>query len=116
MMLSWLIVEVKMAGVGRHMDVFMIISPIAIINWAKCGYTVEQLYCTAVVFPKLSILALYLRIFATKPYRITTYVVAGIVVANSVAGVVTSLMFCKPFSARWDSVLTSTHYIDYLPY
>lgn len=110
------IVEVKVAGVGRHMDVLLALDPSAVIRWAKCGYAVEQLYCTAVVFPKLAILGLYLRIFTTKPYRMTCYVIAGIVVANGIAGVITSLASCHPFAARWDLTRTDANCIDTLQY
>jgi len=109
-------VEVKVAGVGRHEDVLLAFNPVAVINWAKCGYAVETLYCTAVVFPKLSILGFYLRIFTTKPYRMTVYVVAGILVANGIAGVITSLSSCQPFAARWDLTILGSHCIDTLQY
>ncbi|KAL9595419.1 MAG: hypothetical protein Q9219_006462 [cf. Caloplaca sp. 3 TL-2023] len=39
-------------------------------SWAKSAVAVEIIYCTAVVFPKLAILAMYLRLFPIKkPYR-----------------------------------------------
>ena len=77
--------------------------------WSKCGYAIEQIYCAAVAFPKLSILASYLRIFVSKPYRIATYVVAGIVSATAIAGIITSFASCRPFSARWDPDLFLTN-------
>lgn len=87
------------------------------MNWAKCGYAIEQLYCTAVVFPKLSILASYLRIFITRGYKNTTYILGVIIVANGIAGVVTSLASCRPFSARWQGFeYVSAHCIDTVAY
>jgi len=108
------IVEVKVAGVGQHMDVLEVYDPAAVTAWAKCGYAVEELYCIAVVFPKLSILWSYLRIFTMKAQRITVYVLAGIICATAFAGVVTSLASCHPFSARWNPELTTTNCINYL--
>ncbi|KAF2475277.1 uncharacterized protein BDR25DRAFT_382215 [Lindgomyces ingoldianus] len=96
------IVETKIAGIGRHLDVLLVTNPAAIVHWAKCGYAIEELYCTAVVFPKLSILSSYLRIFRTKSYRVTAYVLAAIITANGIAGVVTSLNSCRPFSIRYE--------------
>ncbi|KAF2682951.1 hypothetical protein K458DRAFT_432368 [Lentithecium fluviatile CBS 122367] len=111
------IAETHIAGVGRHLDVLFVTNPQAIINWLKCGYAIEQLYCTAVVFPKLSILASYLRIFLTRGYRRAAYALAVVVVSNGIAGVVTSLASCQPFSARWQGVeYAALHCIDTVAY
>jgi hypothetical protein len=110
-------VEVKVAGVGKHLDVLLVTNPEALIRWAKCGYAIEQLYSIAVVFPKLSILASYLRIFLTKPYRVTTYTLAAIIVANGIAGVITSFASCRPFSSRWTQMAYADKYcIDTVAY
>lgn len=106
------IVEVKIAGVGRHLPVLYIEDPQAVVNWAKCGYAIEEIYCAAVAIPKLSILASYLRILTAKPYRISTYIIGGIVSANAIAGIITSLASCRPFSARWDINLSTSNCLD----
>ncbi|KAF3768156.1 hypothetical protein M406DRAFT_231609, partial [Cryphonectria parasitica EP155] len=106
------IVEIKIAGVGRHLDVLLATDPEAVVNWAKCGYAIEELYCLAVAFPKLSILATYLRIFTERSYRIISYLVGAVIVCAAVAGVITSLASCRPFSARWNLQLYSTNCID----
>ncbi|KAF2760780.1 hypothetical protein EJ05DRAFT_473390 [Pseudovirgaria hyperparasitica] len=96
------IVEVEIAGVGRHLPVVLVTDPEAVKNWAKCAYAVEQLYCVAVSLPKLSIAATYLRIFTEMPYRIATLLVCGVMIANATAGIIASLAQCQPFSARWN--------------
>lgn len=106
------IVEVQIAGVGRHLDVLFATNPEAVVHWAKAGYAIEQLYCAAVAFPKLSILAMYLRIFTSKAYRYTTYAVGAIITAAAVAGIITSLASCRPFSARWNPQLFVSNCID----
>lgn len=72
---------------------------------SKLLVAMEQLYYPAIAFSKLSILASYLRIFASKSYRIITYVVIGIVSATAVSGVVASFTVCRPFSSRWEMYL-----------
>ncbi|KAI1460206.1 hypothetical protein F4805DRAFT_418594 [Annulohypoxylon moriforme] len=106
------IIEVHIAGVGRHLAVLYATNPGAVVNWAKCGYAIECLYGVGVAFPKLSILASYLRIFTTKPYRITTYILIFLVSAIGLSVVVTSLSSCHPFSARWDTNLYVTNCIN----
>ncbi|KAK8061767.1 hypothetical protein PG994_008133 [Apiospora phragmitis] len=68
------IVEVNIAGVGKHLAPLYFTDPQAVINWAKCGIAIECIGCAAVAFPKLSILASFLRIFTTKAYRVPTYI------------------------------------------
>lgn len=88
----------------------------AIVNWAKCLVAVECIYCIAVVFPKLFILSLYLRIFTTKPYRTAAYVLAGLLTANGIAGIATSLVSCVPLPARWNPTLTGAKCIQVDPF
>ena len=107
-----ILVEVKIAGVGQHEDVLLATNPTAVVHWAKAGYAIEELYCTAVIFPKLSILGFYLRIFTTKLFRITVYIIAGILIVNGIAGVITSLSTCQPFAARWDPSIPGAHCIN----
>ncbi|KAI1192401.1 hypothetical protein F5X97DRAFT_340602 [Nemania serpens] len=106
------IVEVRIAGVGRHLDVLYATNPQAVVNWAKCGYAIETIYSAAVAVPKLSIIASYLRIFTDRRLRIATWIVGGVIAANGLAGIITSLASCHPFSARWDPALFQTHCID----
>ena len=68
------------------------------------------------MFPKLSILGFYLRIFTKKPYRITAYVLGGIIIANGIAGVISSLCTCQPFAARWNLSIPNAHCIDTVQY
>lgn len=90
--------------------------PNKIVNYGKSSYAVEELYCISVALPKISILASYLRIFTQqKIYRIVTYVVGAIIIANAFAGVVTSLASCHPFKARWQFTFPAGC-IDLLPY
>ncbi|KAK8860023.1 integral membrane protein [Apiospora arundinis] len=106
------IVETRIAGVGKHLAVLYVTNPQAVVNWAKCGYAIECIYSVAVAFPKLSILASYLRIFTTKAFRVSAYVLIVIVSLTAASGVITSLASCRPFSARWDPALFVSNCID----
>ena len=58
-------------------------------------------WAAAVTFIRASVLALYVRIFRTRPFRMTCYVVHGI---NIVFGAVTILgacLICNPISFQW---------------
>lgn len=66
----------------------------------------------SVAFPKLSVLAMYLRFFITRPYRVISYLTGAVIVAAAIAGVITSLSSCRPFSARWDMERLDTSCIN----
>lgn len=97
---------------GKHLAVLYVTDPQAVVNWAKCGIAIECISSCAVAFPKLSILASFLRIFTKKAYRVPTYILMVIVSLTAIAGVITSLASCRPFSARWDPDLFITSCID----
>lgn len=59
-------------------------------------------YAIAVTFPKLSILAMYLRIFTVPFYRMVTYFVIYILVASSTILFMMMLFQCTPVNYFWD--------------
>ena len=90
-------------GVGYHKTYILATDPTLYIRFAKSTVAAEVIYCTSVVFPKLSILAMYLRIFPVeKVYRYTVFIIMFIVAANGLCGDLTSLLSCRPLAARWD--------------
>jgi hypothetical protein len=72
----------------------------------------SYIYLPSVTFPKLAILVLYLRIFTTRPYRITTYCVGSIVVLNCIVGLVANTVICWPFAYFWDRSISGGSCLD----
>ncbi|KAL8997507.1 MAG: hypothetical protein Q9188_006310 [Gyalolechia gomerana] len=96
------LVMVYACGVGHHADYIMAIDPETYTSWAKSAVAVEIIYCTSVVFPKLSILAMYLRLFPVKKvYRYSIFVLMFIITTNGIAGIFTSGLSCRPLATRW---------------
>ena len=104
---------VHVTGMGKHLPVVAMTKPEHVPAWAKGGYAIECIHSLAVVFPRLSILASYMRIFILRRYRYPTYALGLVIVANSVAGIIESLSQCRPFSARWSGPeAMATHCIN----
>jgi hypothetical protein len=60
---------------------------------------------------------MYLRIFREKIYRRAAYTLGGVIITTGIAGVITSLASCQPFSARWQGLESlSLHCIDTVAY
>ena len=68
---------------------------------SKAGYIGAIFYCLATAFPKLSLCALYLRIFVHRRIRIITWVVVAFLVANCIAFTIASILICVPPSYYW---------------
>ncbi|PVH97526.1 hypothetical protein DM02DRAFT_470119, partial [Periconia macrospinosa] len=95
------IVMVRVTGIGKHLPIVAITNPAHVVSWGKGAYAIECFHSLAVVFPRLSILASYMRIFIQRRYRYSAYVIGVIIILNSLAGIIVSLAQCHPFSARW---------------
>jgi len=71
------------------------------------------MYLPAIAFPKLSICALYLRIFAKPNYRVVVWITAGLVVANAIGSFVPAFVICVPLEYLWNRKLPGGgHCID----
>lgn len=83
-------------------------------TWLKLFVTMQFTYVPSVTFPKLSILALYLRIFTTKTYRYITYAIAVFLGLVFLTSIVLAFRECKPFAYSWDKTIPNGHCINLL--
>lgn len=81
----------------------MLEDPDAFIVWLKLHYIIGGfIYLPSIIFSKLTILTLYMRIFTTRPYRIATYLTGVFLILMGLAGIITSVSICRPYSYFWD--------------
>lgn len=102
----------KYAGVGRHVLALEATDPSKVVLWAKLILAAEWAYLAAVTLPKLSILSMYLRIFTTKPYRRSAYVLGAILIMTFLAGGLTGTLGCQPLAFFWDPTIPGGHCIN----
>jgi uncharacterized membrane protein len=103
---------VNNAGVGRHLAAVLMDNTSQLIAWAKSLYALEWLYLTAVALPKISIIALYLRIFTMRAARITCYILMFTIAANWVAFIFAATFQCSPMAYQWDKSVTGGSCFD----
>ena len=89
---------------GHHTspEIFM---PPRLEHFFKAQLVFTLNYLLGVTFPKLAILSLYLRLFLPGFYRIVTYMLFGILVANAIANCVVAGLQCRPFAYNWDKTI-----------
>ena len=102
----------KYGGVGRHLPALEITDPTKVVSWAKFLLAVEWIYLAAAILPKLAILSMYLRIFTTRSYRMSVYVLAAVLIMTFLAGGLTGLLGCRPLAFFWDPTIPGGHCIN----
>ena len=61
-----------------------------------------MLWAVSVFLIRASVLVLYIRIFRTRSFRITCYVVHGINFVFFASTILSSALICRPLSFSWD--------------
>ncbi|KAM3064770.1 hypothetical protein ACMFMF_011765 [Clarireedia jacksonii] len=92
-------------GAGRHSVYWFLTDPTVIETYLKLQTAAEFVYMAACLFPKLSILALYLRIFTQRSVRIIAWIVIGVCIAHAVANNILSFTICQPFEFKWNKTI-----------
>lgn len=95
----------KDGGLGKHLLALQVTDPAKIVAWAKFLIAFEWIYLAAVTFPKLCILSIYLRIFTTKPYRMTVYILAITTILTFIGGGLAGSLRCQPLAFFWDHTI-----------
>lgn len=99
---EFVIAMVYDGGVGRHFISVEMENPTQILSWAKSLYAFGWLYLPSVALPKISILALYLRIFTNNSVRRACYILIAILIANWIAFLFALTFQCSPVAFQWD--------------
>jgi hypothetical protein len=96
---------VSEGGAGRHLAYWFLTDPTVIATYLKIQTAAEFVYVAACLFPKLSILSLYLRVFTDRSVRIVTWVVIGVCIAHAIANWLASFTICHPFEFKWNKTI-----------
>ncbi|PQE28883.1 integral membrane protein [Rutstroemia sp. NJR-2017a BBW] len=96
---------IQYGGVGYHIAAVAATDPKKIVVWSKILFSTPMIYAWAITFPKLSILAMFLRIFTQRYHRITVTVIASILIASAIATTLVSIFECKPVAFFWDKTI-----------
>jgi hypothetical protein len=100
---------IQYGGVGYHIAALAATDPKKIVVWSKILFSTPMIYAWAITFPKLSILAMFLRIFTQRYHRITVTVIASILIASAIATTLVSIFECKPVAFFWDKTIPNGH-------
>ncbi|KAL7789388.1 putative PTH11-type G-protein coupled receptor protein [Trichoderma ceciliae] len=86
-------------GFGQHIASLSTQDRLDALKWF---YVAQIFYKLTIYFTKMSIVLLYLRIFVQKWFRISCYILLGIVTAYTIASTALSIFQCNPIRGAWD--------------
>ncbi|KAK0719256.1 hypothetical protein B0H67DRAFT_149527 [Lasiosphaeris hirsuta] len=92
-------------GFGQHVANLSVPNKLVTL---KAFYAAQAFYKLTINLTKASILLLYLRIFVKKWFRMTCYVLLGIILAYTVATTASSIWQCTPIPRAWDKSIPGT--------
>ncbi|GME26016.1 hypothetical protein GTA08_BOTSDO08397 [Neofusicoccum parvum] len=85
-------------GLGRHAATLEIPDLVVVL---KLLLALECVYLVAVALLKLSLLALYFRLFPTREFKISTYILGGIIILWCIALNCVAIFQCNPVKKSW---------------
>ena len=88
--------------VGYHIDAALYRDPNVLVPWGKTVWGLNYIWLSSCALPKLSILALYRRIFTDKWTTRFTWLLIGLIIAHWLSMCVAALLQCIPIAASWD--------------
>ncbi|XXG99648.1 hypothetical protein Hte_005989 [Hypoxylon texense] len=102
---SSLLIAACKHGFGQH--IYNISAPEQVLT-LKLYYVAQAFYKLTLNLTKASILLLYLRIFLQRWFRISCYVLLGIILSYMVATTAASIWQCTPIARAWDKSIDGT--------
>lgn len=98
-------------GLGLHSKYVAASSAVPMV---QIGLAVDIMYIWSLVWSKLSLLALYYRVFRFGYFKLACWVVAALVLVWALAATISLFFLCIPLEKYWDSSIHG-RCIDYAP-
>lgn len=93
---------VELGGSGRHTAYWLLTDPSTVRAYLKLQTVAEAIYMASITFPKLAIIALYLKIFTNRWIRWATWLNGLLIILTALAGLILCFAICQPFSFNWN--------------
>ncbi|KAK1145155.1 hypothetical protein N8T08_004588 [Aspergillus melleus] len=97
-----LYLDVIHAGLGRHAASVVAEDPNKMVIFFKLLYTLYWFYVPSNAMSRISVVALYLRIFTGRLYRAICWIVIVLLLGCMVATIIAAQLECFPLAYTWD--------------
>ena len=102
----------ELSAAGHHIAAMLETDPVKVLLFLKLEKSLEYTYPPAFILPKLSILAMYHRVFTTWPHRVTVFALASILIVTEVMSFFLTTFDCRPFAYYWNKTIPGGHCLD----
>lgn len=100
-------------GVGYHIEYHAANDPEKITNYFKYLVAISIWYTMTMSLAKLAILVVYRRLFPQRLMHISVWIVAVILILQSIVGTILLFVVCRPFWVNWGPLeMQQTHCFD----
>lgn len=94
--------DVVYGGLGRHVASVVNEDPKKMVTFLKLLYILDWFYVPSNAMSRISVVALYLRIFTSKLYRGICWCVIAFLLGNMLATILAAQLECFPLAYTWD--------------
>lgn len=98
-------------GLGLHSKY---VAPANAVPMVQIALAVDIMYVWSLVWSKLSLLALYYRVFCFGYFKRACWVVAVLVLVWALAATISLFLLCIPLAKYWDTTIPG-HCMEYAP-
>ncbi|KAM5353177.1 hypothetical protein ACJZ2D_016932 [Fusarium nematophilum] len=103
--------------IAKFSPTFLQFSDTNAMSWQlKLQITTQAVYCVSMMFTKLSLLAVYLRISPSRRFRAVVCLLMAVVAGYSFSAVLVAIFQCHPVEMAWDITITHGSCIDRMAY
>ncbi|KAH8429732.1 uncharacterized protein LDX57_007404 [Aspergillus melleus] len=104
-LLICLYLDVIYGGLGRHTAAVVAEDPNQMVVFAKLLYVLDWFYVPSNCMSRISVVALYLRIFTSKFYRGICWFVIAFLIGNMLSTIIAAQLECVPLEYTWNKAL-----------
>jgi hypothetical protein len=95
-------VDVSKGGLGRHSASVAIEDLSKIVTFLKILYILDRFYVPSNAMSRISVVALYLRVFNDRVYRGACWFMIAFLLGNMIAIIIAAQLECFPLNYTWD--------------
>lgn len=116
LILTPLTVLISEGGAGHHVEAIVIKNPYTLVTRGKLVYALSWFTAISNALSRISIVALYLRIFPTGLTRLCSWILLYYLVGFVVSQIITGLLECRPIEYLWNTRISEAKCIDLFAY
>lgn len=102
-------VDVVQGGLGQHVAKVKMENPQKVVTFLELLYILDWFYVPSNAMSRISVVALYLRIFTNRTHRAFCWFVVAFLLGIMAATIIAAQVECFPLQYTWDRTIEGGH-------